>query len=137
MNHVDTLRKATKPKDSDNDQALKELVSRSFSTRNLLHFKHLETNSYAKHIALNELYDEIIDDIDEIVESYQGKFGAVKGFFCVQEKGDCIKTTVEKEMNWLEENRAFISKGFSGIEGLIDNLLADYSQTLYKLNSLE
>ena len=78
-----------------------------------------------------------IDDVDEIVEAYQGKFGAVKGFFCVQEKSDCIKTTVEKEMNWLEENRSFISKGFSGIEGLIDDLLAEYSQTLYKLNSLE
>ena len=136
MNHVDTLRKATKPKDSDNDQALKELVSRSFSTRNLLHFKHLETSSYAQHIALNELYDEIIDHIDDIVESYQGKFGCVKGFFCVQEKSDCVCKHVEKEMQWVEDNRSFLSRGFSGLESLIDNLLVAYSQTLYKLKSL-
>ena len=55
-------------------------VSTLMSSRTQAHIFHLQTPSYSAHKALNEYYDEIIDLIDGFVESYQGKYGIVKGY---------------------------------------------------------
>ena len=55
-------------------------VSTLMSSRTQAHIFHLQTPSYSAHKALNEYYDDIIDLIDGFVESYQGKYGIVKGY---------------------------------------------------------
>lgn len=55
-----------------------ELISRVFASRNATHIEHWRTKSYAAHIALGEFYDGVIDNIDGIVEAYQGAFDLVK-----------------------------------------------------------
>lgn len=42
-----------------------------------LHMMHLMTGSYANHIALNELYDELPGLIDTVAEEYQGVKGSI------------------------------------------------------------
>ena len=54
------------------------LVARVFAARNLAHLEHWKTKSYAQHMALNSFYDDVVDDIDSIVETYQGAFGLIK-----------------------------------------------------------
>lgn len=39
---------------------------------------HLQTSSYAKHKALQSYYDTILDLVDKLAESYQGKYGIIK-----------------------------------------------------------
>jgi len=39
---------------------------------------HLQTSSYAKHKALQSYYDEILELVDKLAESYQGKYGIIK-----------------------------------------------------------
>ena len=43
---------------------------------------HWQTKIYAKHIALDRLFDSIIDNIDEFTETAMGKYGRVD-FSCV------------------------------------------------------
>ena len=54
-----------------------ELVMRCLHARTTAHVLHLKTTSYAKHKALNEFYDEIIDLVDSFAEAYQGEYGLI------------------------------------------------------------
>jgi DNA-binding ferritin-like protein len=116
---------------------LNDLISRAFTTRNLLHFAHWNTKSYAAHEALGGLYDEIVGQIDEIVEVYQGKFGLLQGLRTQKATlpKDIVKH-VEEEAKWLCENRESISCDVSAIENLLDELEAMYLKTIYKLKNL-
>jgi len=49
-------------------------------SRNQAHIYHLQTPSYAQHIALQGYYEGIIPLIDELVESYQGKYGILRDY---------------------------------------------------------
>ncbi len=57
-----------------------KLISYLFHSRTQAHIFHLQTQSFAEHMALNVYYDGIVPLIDGIVESYQGKYGIVKGY---------------------------------------------------------
>jgi hypothetical protein len=114
-----------------------ELISKAFTTRNLLHFAHWNTQSYASHMALGDLYDSIIEDIDDIVETYQGKYGLVEGLKCESASlPPDICDHVKEEAKWVEDNRTKISGGDTAIENLVDNLIASYYKATYKLENL-
>jgi hypothetical protein len=119
------------------DGTIKELVSRAFTTRNLLHFAHWNTNSFATHMAVGDFYDDIISEIDDIVECYQGEFGLVQGLStqAALVPSD-ILAHIKEEMNWVKINRSNIASNSPTIEALVDNLLAKYSKTVYKLTNL-
>jgi hypothetical protein len=127
------LSKTTQPADS----SIKELISRAFSTRNLLHFRHLSTPSYAAHNALGSLYDQIIEDIDSIAEAFQGKYGLLSDLSCkAATVPKDIVAHVEEEMNWVEENQNAICNNNSSISNMVDNLVGHYQSALYKLKNL-
>ena len=44
------------------------------------HWQVLEEGSYAAHKALDEYQEQIEEDIDGLVESFQGRFGLLSGF---------------------------------------------------------
>ena len=54
-------------------------VGHLFLARDVTHSAHLNTRSYAKHVALNEFYDGIIDLADKFAEAYQGRHGLIQG----------------------------------------------------------
>jgi hypothetical protein len=120
------------------DTAIKTLIANTFLTRNYLHLAHWNTKSYATHQAVGDLYDAVIEEIDDIVEVYQGKYGlldnlAVNGGVVPKEICDHLK----QEVLWIEANRSAISRGCSAIENLIDNLVASEHKTIYKLENLK
>jgi hypothetical protein len=55
-------------------------ISTLLASRTQAHIFHLQSPSYAQHSALNDYYEEIIPLIDSIIESYQGKYGILKGY---------------------------------------------------------
>lgn len=113
------------------------LVARVFSARNIAHLEHWRTKSYAQHMALNDFYDKVIDDVDSIVEAYQGAFSliSIPSLPEVSTPKNII-TFLEGEMKWISDNRTKIAKGISAIENLIDGLSDTYLTTLYKLKNL-
>ena len=44
------------------------------------HFFHWSTDSYAKHVALGEYYDGIVDAVDAYVEAYMGCYSKIEDF---------------------------------------------------------
>ena len=132
-----------KDSDGDKDASPKqepficELISKVFTTRNLLHFAHWNTRSFASHMALGDLYDSVVDDVDEIVETYQGKYGLIDELYCEKaELPDDICKRVKDEAAWVEKNRTKIAGGDTAIENLIDTLIGHYHKTVYKLENL-
>lgn len=59
---------------------MNEYIGTLMQSRTQAHIYHLQTTSYAKHMALNGYYDGIVPLIDSIVESYQGKYEIIKGY---------------------------------------------------------
>lgn len=117
--------------------SIAELISRAFATRNLTHFAHWATKSYAQHMALGDLYDEIISQIDEIVEVYQGKFGILPNLTTMKASvPKDILAHVEAEAAWVSQNRDEISNNVEAIGALLDELDAAYLKAIYKLKNL-
>ena len=54
-----------------------DFVGTLFLARDVAHSVHLNTRSYAKHVALNEFYDSIVDLADKFAEAYQGRHGMI------------------------------------------------------------
>lgn len=111
---------------------IEELVSRVFATRNALHLKHWATTSYAAHVATGELYDGLVDKIDDVVEVYQGAvemIGDVKPGKVKDELVDHLR----EEADWIEENMEEISTGVKAVENALQDLTGLYYKAIYKL----
>ena len=48
-----------------------EFLGKLLHSRNVAHLVHLNTNSYAKHKALNKYYESILDLFDDLAESHE------------------------------------------------------------------
>jgi hypothetical protein len=138
-NQKDILMKGFKDKVRVADQGLiSDLISKVFTTRDILHFAHWDTQNFSKHLALQELYEELIDDLDDIVEAYQGKFGLLKNLKTYAASiPECICTHIKEESKWIEDNKVEIAGKCPVISAIIDDLIADYLKAIYKLENLK
>ena len=125
--------------DSESNEDFCEMVCNILHSRNQAHVFHLQTKSYAEHIALNGYYDGIVALFDAIVESYQGKYGIIKTFktFKVEQYRNNKKTIsyFERLLDIIEENRDSVDDSF--IQNQIDTVQELINSTLYKLKFLK
>jgi hypothetical protein len=56
---------------------MQDLINALFAARDAAHKLHLKSRSFAKHIALGELYEGLLDKIDELAEVWMGKHGVI------------------------------------------------------------
>lgn len=116
-----------------------EFFGKLFQIRNQIHIKHLRitgTGSYAGHIALHDFYDTILGLTDNLIESYQGKYGIIN----LEVKEACDTDPVK-----LLEELARTTDGGSvynmfketWIQNQIDEISTLTYQTLYKLKNLK
>lgn len=118
---------------------IEQLVARVFATRNAVHLAHWRSKgdgSYARHMALGDFYDALIDKVDGIVEMYQGAFGLIDNIETVSVNPEKIMEHIGDEANWIEDNRLEIANGVCAIENAIDDLTGAYLRTYYKLKNL-
>jgi DNA-binding ferritin-like protein len=119
---------------------IEQLISRVFYARNVAHFEHWRAKgegSFAKHMALGEFYDNVIDAIDNLVEAYQGAFELIGNIPAPETpKGDILKL-LEADAAWVEENHEDICKGNRAVANLIDTVTGVYLSTIYKLRNLK
>lgn len=114
---------------------MNELISRVFATRNLVHLEHWRTKSFSQHMALGDLYNALIEDVDSIVEAYQGAFGLVKPELELAKEKD-ILSRLEADMVYISDNRKKITKGLPAIDNLLQGLEHSYLIAIYKLKNL-
>ncbi len=115
-----------------------DFVGALFLARDVAHSVHLNTRSYAKHMALNEFYDNIVDLTDKFAETYQGRHGLIGPITLKSAK----KTTnvlefLQDSMAEVEEARYKVcEKTDTPIQNIIDEIVGQYLSTIYKLRFL-
>tara|TARA_R110000822_G_scaffold155116_1_gene294913 strand:- start:1051 stop:1413 length:363 start_codon:yes stop_codon:yes gene_type:complete len=115
-----------------------EFIGLLFLARDVTHSVHLNTRSYAKHVALNIFYDRIVGAADDFAEAYQGRHGLIGPITLHSAK----KTTnviefLEDSLKEIENCRYEVcDKSDSALQQLIDNIVEIYLRTLYKLRFL-
>jgi hypothetical protein len=115
-----------------------DFVGHLFLARDVAHSVHLNTRSYAKHKALGKFYDEIVDLADSFAEAYQGRHGLI-GPISLQsaKKNGNIIEFLQDSLAEIEENRyKFCDEKETAIQNIIDEIVALYLSTLYKLRFL-
>jgi hypothetical protein len=62
------------------NKELETLIAYLMHSRTQTQVFHLQTRSYAEHIALGTYYGDIVDLLDGLIESYQGRYGIIKDY---------------------------------------------------------
>jgi hypothetical protein len=116
------------------------LISTLLHSKTQAHVFHLQTKSYAEHMALAGYYGGIDDLVDGLVESYQGKYGIIKNYesFKVSSYKDNSQLqayfkTLDKEVTKL---RADTDKD-TYLANQVDTVVELIQSTLYKLAFLK
>ena len=114
-----------------------DFVGTLFLARDVAHSTHLNTRSYAKHKALGKFYDDVIDAIDRLVETYQGAFSLIGSIPAPKVAERDVLKLLEADADWIEENHEAICKGNRAVANLIDGVTEVYLTTVYKLRNLK
>jgi hypothetical protein len=115
-----------------------DFIGTLFLARDVTHSVHLNTRSYAKHVALNEFYDNIVELADKFAEAYQGRHGLIGPITLMSAK----KTTdviefLKDSLADIEEMRYKVcEKDDTPLQNIIDEIVGQYLSTLYKLKFL-
>jgi hypothetical protein len=115
-----------------------KFIGTLFLARDVTHSVHLNTRSFAKHKALGKFYPKIIDLADNFAEAYQGKYGLIGPIALMSAKKtnnvvDFLEDQVEEIMKMRYD---VVDKECTPLQNIIDEILALYYSTLYKLKFL-
>lgn len=121
-----------------NSAMVGRLIALLFLGREIAHREHLRTKSFSQHMALNTFYDEVIGIADSIAEAYQGRHGIIESIPMLNNEavGD-IDMVLAKQLDAIEKLRyTAVDRDDTAIQNLIDEAVALYLSTLYKLRNL-
>ena len=109
-----------------------------FLARDVAHSVHLNTRSYSKHVALNIFYERIIGAADDFAEAYQGRHGLMGGITLqTAKKTTNVTEFLQDQLNEIETARSkVVDKDDTALHNIIDEIVALYLSTLYKLKFL-
>lgn len=100
------------------------------------HFFHWSTDSYAKHKALRQYYDGIVPLVDQLIESYMGKYGKITQFPSVYHQPKDPVNYLKALQGFVAESRANLPKD-SELMNLVDEIADLINSTTYKLVNLK
>lgn len=116
-----------------------EMMSLLLHSQTQVHTFHLQTESYSEHKALQNYYEGIDGLVDGLVESFQGKYGILKGYKSMdmndwkstESTTDYLKQLCERVI----ELRDCCEDSY--IQNQIDNVCELINSTTYKLRFLK
>lgn len=117
-----------------------KFISKLLESREMAQVYHWtvkgDMGSHAAHLALEAYYGGIIEQIDEIVEVYQGQYGIIEGYDQIatdetrsKDRLDYFKEVVE----FVKSERTCIKEEDTHIHNLVDEVIALLYRTIYKL----
>lgn len=115
-----------------------DFVGHLFLARDVSHSVHLNTRSFAKHKALQEFYEGVVGLADDFAEAYQGRHGLIGpiSLQSAKKKGNIVEF-LQDSLDEIEANRFKVcEEKDSAIQNIIDEIVALYLSTLYKLKFL-
>ena len=111
-------------------------VSVLFHSATVTHFMHLQTKSFAQHMALGEYYDAIVELADKWAEAYQGCYDIITNY----PKDFHLATEPVKYLTQIKDFVDDIRKDLpqdSELNNLVDGIADQIDSTLYKLRFLK
>jgi len=115
---------------------INEMIAKVFEARNVAHLEHWNTGNYAAHEALGDFYEEVIPLLDSLVEAHSGAFGKVGKVELGPRQTKSCKALLGEHVVWISKNREEIAGDIDALENIIDEIVALYLTTLYKLKEL-
>lgn len=117
-------------------------VALLFLGRELAHRAHLAATgpgSFARHMALNTFYEEVVGHADDFAEACQGRYRELLDIPLLDNEYEGeIVDVLEQQMAWIEDNRAeIVPRSETALHNLIDEAVGLYLSTIYKLTFLE
>jgi hypothetical protein len=117
-----------------------KLFSKLFESREMAHIYHLQVNgdmgSHAKHTALNDYYDGVLEFVDDLIETFQGQYGIVEEYDVIDTSDTKSKDTIEyfnELARFIKEERKCINLEDTHLHSIIDDIVVLLYKTLYKL----
>jgi hypothetical protein len=111
-------------------------VSVLFHSATVTHFMHLQTKSFAQHMALGEYYDAIVELADKWAEAYQGCYDIItdypKKFHLATEPVPYL-TQIKEFVNNIRKDLPSESQ----LQNIVDEIADQIDSTLYKLRFLK
>jgi hypothetical protein len=115
-----------------------QFIAVLFLARELAHREHLRTKSYAHHMALGDFYKEVLKLADSLAEAYQGRKGIIEIPLLDNEFPGGAIDSMRAQLAWLETNRdGAVGKDERAMQNIVDEIVALYLATLYKLVNLK
>ena len=115
-------------------------ISTLMSSRTQAHIFHLQTPSDSAHRALGAYYDSIVGLVDGFTESYQGKYGVVRGYSQVDlleyESCEAIIRYFTAVAMFVERSRHQLPQD-SYLQSQVDLVEELIFSTIYKLKHLK
>ena len=99
------------------------------------HILHLQSRSYAQHMALNELYEAMPGLADDLIEAWQGKYGIVSSYPATIEIAKDPLSFITELSSYIDANKDLFEAD-SEIVQLVDNIADQVDSTMYKLKFL-
>jgi hypothetical protein len=124
--------------DSESQCSMALFIKTLFKARDIAHIIHLGTNSYAAHVAMNDLYNQLVEHADRFAETYQGQYGLIDfdDVHCTESFSESTKSFIESLVNWvLGKGRQCIPQDYHFLN-LHDELTAMVLGIKYKLENL-
>lgn len=107
-----------------------------FMSRTYSHIAHLKTGSYAKHKALNEFYDSVVDMADSLAEASQGLYGKLDiPYLNMIGKIDDPIGGITSQLKAIEKLIGNIDEEY--LKNILQEIQALYRKTLYLLVNLD
>ena len=119
-----------------------QFIAVLFLARDLAHRAHLRTTgkgSFAAHEALGDFYPAVVDLADALAETYQGcELTLIDIPLLDNEFAGEIKESLQAQLKWLKVNRyKAVKKEETHLQNIIDEIIALYDRTIFKLHFLE
>jgi hypothetical protein len=117
-----------------------KFFSKLFESREMAHIYHLQVNgemgSHAKHTALGDYYESVLEFVDEMIEVWQGQYGIIEEYDVIDTSTTKEKDTIEyfnELVRFIKEERKCIPTEDTHLHNIIDEVVALVYKTLYKL----
>jgi len=121
-----------------------KFFSKLFEARQMAHIFHLqvkaEMGSGWEHDALKTFYDEILEFTDTIIETYQGQYGIVEGYEVIDSSATGQMKSIEyikQTVDYIRAERKAIKEEDTHLHNVIDEIIALFYQTIYRLTNLK
>lgn len=96
--------------------------------------QHLRASKYNVHNILNDFYDDMLDNVDDLIEHYMGLHGKVENLENTIEPGDDPIVYLEKLRKFVDDNYNDYKE--SELQSDLDDIKATIDTALYKLKEM-